>query len=79
MQALKLVTTKRPFQGLHDEVMAVSKDLKRHYLNLFELLLEVEERQIYQQFEIVSLYIYCVELRELSPANAHDFVTVLSR
>jgi hypothetical protein len=59
--------------------MSVASDLKTKYLELFEILLEVERRQIYLSFDVISLYTYCVELLQLSPSTASDFVTVVRK
>lgn len=64
---------------LHSKAMSVASDLKTKYLELFEILLEVESRQIYLSFDVISLYTYCVELLQLSPSTASDFVTVVRK
>ncbi len=80
MQALTIVTSiKQSFSEIHNEAMAAAQDIKHRYLILFEVLLKVEAHQIYQQFEVTSLYLYCTELLELSPSIAHDFITVVRK
>lgn len=64
---------------IHNGALAASKDLKTHYVKLFEILLIAETRQIYYQFNIPSLHTYCVELLDLSKHTAHDFVTVVRK
>ena len=80
MQSLSIVKNqKRTFLELHNEAMSAAQDLKMHYLNLFEILLAVEADQIYQQFEVTSLYMYCTELLELSPSISNDFINVVRK
>ncbi len=88
MSALHLVNeigevSQKPSQSgfvkLHTEAMKAATNLKTHYLKLFEILLKVESEQIYFQFEVPSFYLYCVELLELSPSVARDFITVVRR
>lgn len=64
---------------IHEQAMTVACDLKSNYLELFEVLLLVEERQIYMSFDVTCLYTYCVELLELSPQTAKDFITVVRK
>ncbi len=80
MQALGLVQNKKKsFIAIHNDTMADAHDLKNRYLKLFENLLRVEADQIYQQFEVPSLYLYCTELLELSPSISNDFINVVRK
>ncbi len=72
-------TRQSTFGEIHKEAMAAAKQLKLNYLWVFESLLKVESQQVYHQFEVPSLYLYCVELLELSPSVARDFITVVRR
>lgn len=65
------------FIDIHSDAMADAHDLKNRYLKLFETLLLIEADQIYQQFEVPSLFLYCTELLELSPSISHDFINVV--
>ena len=67
------------FVELHRKAVGVSKDLRANYVSLFDVLLEVEEHRIYEQFEVPSLYLYCVELLELSPQITKDFMCVIRK
>lgn len=81
MSALKVVSPipRETFHDLHSEAMAVAKNLRSQYLEMFEVLIRVERGQIYYQFEVPSIYLYCVELLELSPSVAKDFITVVRK
>ncbi len=79
MVTLQLVSTDQHFNEIHDEALSVAKNIKDDYLKLFEVLLKVEARRIYEQFEIPSLYLYCVELLELSPQVTKDFTCVVRK
>ncbi|MES2854673.1 MAG: hypothetical protein V4692_02365, partial [Bdellovibrionota bacterium] len=62
---------------IHNAAMLIAKNLKQSYLQLFEILLIVEARKLYYEFEVPSLHTYCVELLELSTHVAKDFITVV--
>ncbi|MEK7356975.1 MAG: hypothetical protein AAB250_11030, partial [Bdellovibrionota bacterium] len=64
---------------IHQEAASICRDIKAHYLRLFEVLLLVESRQIYYQFDVTSLHLYCVELLDLSKHTANDFCTVVRK
>jgi hypothetical protein len=64
---------------IHEEAIAVSKNIKAEYMRLFEILLEVEARQIYHQFDLPRLHVYCTEMLDLSRNVAKDFVTVVRK
>ncbi len=64
---------------LHDKAMAVAKEIKTKYLELFEILLEIESRQIYLSFDVISFHLYCTEMLELSPHIANDFGQVVRK
>lgn len=80
MSALHLANAK-PLTTLelHNEAVSVAKDLKSYYLKMFEVLIQVEDRQLYHQLDVPSFYLYCVELLELSPSVAKDFITVVRK
>ncbi len=78
MQAMKIVN-KRSAIEIHGEAVAVAKDFKNDYLRMFDVLMEVESRQIYYDFEVTSLHMYCVELLELSKHVANDFINVVRK
>ncbi len=79
MFALQLVAGKPSFNEIHEEAVCVAKNIKEDYQKLFEALLKVEGHRIYEQFEVPSLYIYCVELLELSPQITKDFICVVRK
>jgi hypothetical protein len=64
---------------LHEKAYSISHDLKEKHLELFEVLLEIETQQIYLGFEVTSLRLYCIEMLQMSPHVATDFVTVIRR
>jgi hypothetical protein len=70
------ITKKRTAVEIHDDAKKVCKNIKGKFVELFEILLEVEARQIYHQFDLPSLYVYCVEMLDLSPQVAKDFIVV---
>jgi hypothetical protein len=64
---------------IHARAMSIAQQIKFNHLQLFEILLQVEELQIYLSFDITSLYTYCVELLQLSPQSAKDFIVVVRK
>jgi hypothetical protein len=64
---------------LHQTAMSVAKDIKANYLSLFEVLLAIEKRQAYFDFEVPSLHLYCVELLELSKDTAKNLIVVVRK
>jgi hypothetical protein len=40
---------------LHEKAFAIARDLKTKCLELFEILLEIERRQIYLGFDVTSV------------------------
>ncbi|MEK7356776.1 MAG: HNH endonuclease signature motif containing protein [Bdellovibrionota bacterium] len=79
MQTAQIVTFQRSALDIHHEAMSVARDIKTDYLRFFEVLLSVESRQIYYQFEVTSLHLYCVELLEISKHIANDFGIVVRK
>ncbi|MEK7358461.1 MAG: HNH endonuclease signature motif containing protein [Bdellovibrionota bacterium] len=78
MQAIKIVSERSAIE-IHGEAVAVAKDFKNDYLRMFDVLMEVESRQIYYDFDVTSLQMYCIELLELSKHVANDFISVVRR
>lgn len=64
---------------IHENAMSIACDLRNKYLELFEILLAVEAEQIYLEFEVPSMYLYCVDLLELSPQISKDFIVVVRK
>lgn len=80
MQALHVVKTQKSKVILiHEQAALLAKDLKSKYLDLFEILIEVERDKIYLEFEITSFYSYCTELLELSSQISKDFSVVVKK
>lgn len=80
MHAEKIVAFDRASAiAIHNEAMSVAKDIKERYLKLFEILLVVERRQMYFEFDVPSLHLYCVELLELSKDVTKDFIAVVRK
>jgi hypothetical protein len=70
------IKKKRSAVEIHEEAKRVCKNIKGDFVALFEILLDVEAHQIYHQFDLASLHVYCVEMLELSPQLAKDFIVV---
>ena len=64
---------------IHNEATAAAGDVKQKYLALFEVLLVVEARQIYYEFDITDLKIYCMELLQLSRDVTNDLLIVVRK
>lgn len=80
MQALQMVQPqKTKVVVIHEKALLIAHDIKTKYLQFFEILMEVEAEQIYLQFEVPSLVMYCTELLELSPQIAKDFSAVVKK
>jgi hypothetical protein len=80
MSEAKIIVLKpRTALEIHENVVNISKNLKANYIELFRELLEVERRQIYHQFDLPSLYVYCVEMLDLSRNIACDFINVVRK
>ncbi len=80
MQSLQLIHAHKSKAVLiHEKAMATVNDIKNKYLEFFEVLIEVESELIYLQFEVPSLYRYCVDLLELSPQITKDFIVVVRK
>lgn len=80
MQAHNIVPIKKSKVILiHEKAILLAGDLRSKYLELFEILIEVELEQIYLQFDIPSFYTYCTELLELSPQISKDFSVVIKK
>ncbi len=79
MHAIELQKKRPSALEIHNEALNVCKVIKSDYLRLFEILLIVEERQIYFQFDISSLFVYCVEMLDISKSIAYDFITVVRK
>lgn len=80
MSTAKVLSFKqRTAVEIHEEAIGVCKNIKGDYVRLFEILLEVESRQIYHQFDLPSLYVYCTEMLDLSRNVAHDFIIVVRK
>lgn len=80
MQAAQVISLeKRSALEIHNEAMTIAHDLKSQYVKLFEILLVVESRRLYYEFDVPSLFIYCVELLGLSRATAQDFICVVRK
>lgn len=75
-----LVSSQRnTFFEIHNRAMAAAANYKRSEIELLEILLQVEESQIYFQMEITSLFRYCVEMLDLSRHSAYNFITVMRK
>jgi hypothetical protein len=61
---------------LHNEAVAISKKYRKCEAELLDVLMRVEHRKIYLEFELTSLHEYCVEMLGLSPHVANDFINV---
>ena len=61
----------------HNEAIRCARTLKRAYGELLKVLIEVERREIFYQFEKTSLYSYCVDILELPKHTAYDFIDVV--
>ncbi|RYZ80648.1 MAG: hypothetical protein EOP06_24950, partial [Proteobacteria bacterium] len=80
MNALQSVKTEKDsFVSIHDRAMKAAANLKRCEVELLEAISDVERRQVYFQFELTSLFQYCVEILGLSRHAAYDFITVMRK
>jgi hypothetical protein len=64
---------------LHERALSIAKDLKKNYIELFEVLLIMDRDQVFLGFDVTSLYTYCVEVLELSPSISKDLITVVNK
>jgi 5-methylcytosine-specific restriction endonuclease McrA len=61
---------------LHNEALAISKRFRKCEAELLDVIMRVETRRIYLEFELTSLHDYCIEMLGLSPHVANDFINV---
>lgn len=66
-----------PWVEIHNRAIVCARNLKKAYRELLEVLIEVEENQIYFQLEKPSLYRYCVDCLLLPKHTAYDFIDVV--
>lgn len=63
--------------SLHDQAMGKARNYRRCEVELLKTLIEVEKHQIYYQFDLTSLFSYCVDLLGLSKHIAYDLIQVM--
>jgi hypothetical protein len=61
---------------LHDEALAIAKRYRQCEAEFLNVIMRVESRKIYLEFEVTSLHEYCVEMLGLSLHVANDFINV---
>ncbi|RYZ68026.1 MAG: hypothetical protein EOP05_16940, partial [Proteobacteria bacterium] len=80
MTNLKALTANpNSYVAIHDRAMIAAANYKRSEIAMLEAIMQVEARQVYFQFELTSLFQYCVELLGLSRHAAYDFITVMRK
>jgi hypothetical protein len=65
------------WKTLHERAVSCADRLKDSYKDMLKALIEIEDRQIYFQLEVTSLYSYCVDLLGLPPHTSYDFIDVI--
>jgi hypothetical protein len=65
--------------ALHDVAMSAAQNHKTAEAKLVSVLEIVEQKQIYLEFGIVSLYKYCVEILDLSKGVSYELVAVIHK
>lgn len=62
IQNIHQFETRESILSLHDEAVARAKNYRRSEKELLQILLQVEQRKLYHQFGLTSLFSYCVDL-----------------
>lgn len=65
------------WKTLHERAVSCADRLKDSYKDMLKALIEIEDRQIYFQLEVTSLYSYCVDILGLPPHTSYDFIDVI--
>lgn len=65
--------------ALHNEAMLVAADYKRCEARLFSVIGQLDEKKVYFDFHIASLFEYCVEMLGLSRHTAYNFIDVVRK
>lgn len=80
MSAVKIILNDgQTFVAIHERAILAAANFKRSEIALLEAIADVEARQVYFQFEITSLFLYCVEILGLSRHASYDFITVMRK
>jgi hypothetical protein len=61
----------------HNRAVICVRNLRSAQSELLIALIEVEERKVYYQLEVTSLYLYCVDVLGLPMHTAYDFIDVI--
>ena len=61
----------------HNRAVRGVRNLRSAQSEVLMALIEVEERKVYHQFEVTSLYSYCVDILGLPAHTSYDFIDVV--